>query len=196
MADNFDDGAIRSDMWQPLLTGTGTSVTEQNRRLEFSFTADATAELNDHGFRMMAAQVGTFCRFLGDFDVSVSYELVQWPPENGVMVQLSAWFLSSNAGVVRQSQRLGEHYLAWHGNSNTNVGTLDRRGGLRMKRKGSELVSYVRHPVGPWIRLSSSRATGAPMIGLQVMSTDEWFSDQPVTVALDNFEMKAAQPVC
>ena len=197
MADNFDDGQIASGLWQPLVTGTGTVVAEQNRRLELSFAADAAAADNGQGFRMMAAQVGTSCRFLGDFDVSVSYALLDWPEANGVLVQLAAWFRSSNAAVSRQSQRSGqENYTAWLGSSGTSVGTPDRRGALRLRRTGSQLASYVRHPGGSWVRLWSTTARGAPMIGLQALSTDEWFADEPVTIAFDNFEMKAARPVC
>jgi hypothetical protein len=179
-----------------LLTGTGTTVTERNRSLEVSFAADAAQAPNGQGFNMMAAQVGTECRFLGDFDVSVSYELIDWPPANGVMLQLAAWFRSSNMGIVRQSQRSGaEIYWAWHGSSGTSVGTLDRRGALRLSRVGSHVAGYIRAN-GRWVRIWSSTASGAPTIGLQAMSTDEWFADAPVTAAFDDFEIKAAKPVC
>jgi hypothetical protein len=196
MADNFDDGVIRPNLWYSSVTGTGTTVAEQNHRLELSFAADAAAAPNGQGFTMMAAQVGTECRFLGDFDARVSYELLNWPPANGVMLQLAAWFSSSNAAVVRQSQRSGlEAYGAWHGSTSATIGTSDRKGVLRLRRQGSQLVAYVRHG-GRWVRIASSRASGAPLIGLQAMSTDEWFGDQPVAVAFDDFEIKAAQPVC
>jgi hypothetical protein len=196
MADNFDDGKIDTGMWFASVTGTGTSVTEQNRRLELSIASDAAAAPNGQGFTMMGAQVGTHCRFLGDFDVSVSYVFVDWPQSNGVLLQLAAWFRSSNASVGRQSQQSGqEFYTAWQGSSGTSMGTLDRRGALRMRRVGSQLASFIRVK-GRWTRLWSSTASGAPLIGLQAMSTDEWFADQAVTVAFDNFEIKAAQPVC
>jgi hypothetical protein len=178
-----------------LLTGTGTTVTERNRRLELSFAADAAQAPNGQGFNMMAAQVGTECRFLGDFDVSVSYELLDWPPGNGVALQLAAWSRSSNMGIVRQSQRAGaENYAVW-GSTGTSVGTVDRRGALRLRRRGSQLASYIRSG-GRWARIWSSTSSGAATIGLQALSTDEWFADVPVTAAFDDFQIKAAKPVC
>lgn len=196
MADTFDDGKLAPGMWFPSVTGTGTSVSEQNHRLELSIASDAAAAPNGQGFTMMAAQVGTECRFLGDFDVTVSYALVDWPESNGVLLQLAAWFRSSNASVGRQSQQSGqEFYMAWQGSSGTSLGTLDRRGALRLRRVGKQLASYIRVK-GRWTRLWSSTASGAPTIGLQAMSTDEWFAHQAVTVAFDNFEIEAAQPVC
>jgi DNA-binding SARP family transcriptional activator len=196
MADNFDDGTIDTNIWQPLLTGTGSSVTEQNSRLELAFDADAAAAPNSQGFRMVAAQVGTACRFRGDFDVRVGYELVDWPPENGVMLQLAAWFPASITTIARQSQRWGENYVASRGGgSAVNAKTNDLRGALRLRRKGSLISSYVQRG-GRWSRVSSWSSSGAPLVGLQALSTDEWFGDQPVTVAFDNFEIKAAHPVC
>ena len=172
-------------------------MTEQNRRLEVSFAADAVAAPNNQGFSMMGAQVGTNCRFLGDFDVSVSYALVDWPESNGVLLQLAAWFRSGATAIGRQSLRTGpEFYMTFNGSSGSVVsGTLDRRGALRLRRVGSQLASYFRVR-GRWVRLWSFKSSGAPTIGLQAMSTDEWFADRPVTVAFDDFEIKAAQPAC
>jgi hypothetical protein len=195
ITDDFDDGVLASDIWQPLLTGTGVTVTEQNRRLELSFAADAAAAPNGQGFSMMAAQVGTGCRFRGDFDVRVGYELVNWPPANGVMLQLAAWSRSSNSTIARQSQHGGESYAASDGLNATSSATNDRRGALRLRRTGSKISSYVRRG-GRWARLSSSVSPEAPMIGLQALSTDAWFADQAVTAAFDDLEIRAAQPLC
>jgi hypothetical protein len=171
-------------------------MTEQNGRLEVSFDADAAAAPNNQGFSMMGAEVGTNCRFLGDFDVSVSYALVDWPESNGVLVQLAAWFRSGATAIGRQSLRTGpEFYTTWSGSSGTTSGTLDRSGALRLRRVGSQLASYMRAQ-GRWVRLWSFKSSGAPTIALQAMSTDEWFADRPVTVAFDDVEIKAAQPAC
>lgn len=194
-ADNFEDGVPDRNIWgqSGFVTGTGATVQEQNGRLEMAFAPDALAAGDN--FKMIAGQYGTQCRFLGDFDVRVDFELLDWPSANGVLIQLAAWFRASNLSIARQSQAWGENYTAWHRSSGNTAETHHLRGGLRIRRVNDSATTYFRRG-NAWVPLRTFSTDQAPIIGLQAMTTDEWFADKPVLIAFDNFEMKAEQPVC
>jgi hypothetical protein len=178
-------------LWSPQVVGTGASVVEQNGRLEFALSADAAADQSAKGFKMVSSGVSATCRFPGDFDVHVTYELLDWPEANGVVLQLGATF----AAVARRSMRWDEEYVVGRGSQGTRVRTADRRGSLRIRRVGSQLSSYVLRN-GHWIRIAYWGASGVAGIALQAYSTDYWFAHQPVTAAFDDFEILADGPVC
>ncbi|HET7856958.1 MAG TPA: AfsR/SARP family transcriptional regulator [Gaiellaceae bacterium] len=195
LTDNFEDGVIARNLWHDAVTGAGVTVAEQNGRLEVAIAADAKP---GGPFNLIAGQYGTGCRFLGDFDVSVDFELLDWPPANGVLVQLAAWAQRGIVAVGRQSQapQPGETYWASTPRGTTAVPAGGMRGGLRIRRVGPVTTSYQRVGTRWSVLLPYTGSTGAPMIGLQAMALDETFGDRPVRVAFDNFVMTAAQPVC
>jgi hypothetical protein len=113
-----------------------------------------------------------------------------------MIVQLSAWFRGYNAGVVRQSQNWTEEYGSWLTNRARSSPSKDIRGALRLLRKGDQITTYYRRG-GEWYPLQTSTGfVGAPLIGLQAMSKDEWFADKPVRIAFDNFSLTAATSAC
>lgn len=193
LADNFDDGVRNGSFWHQIVTGTGITLTERNGRLEVEFAPDGAA---GGEYNVLGAHYGTQCRFLGNFDARVDYELLEWPATNGVLVQLNAWFTRRGAVAVgRQSQAWDEEYVTWADPRSNSRPTLDNRGSLRIRRVGSIISTHYKSG-RQWLSLGSARTDEAPMIGVQAMTRDEWFADRPVRVAFDNFSMTATQSVC
>ena len=190
--DDFDDGVINRTIWQRSASN-GVTVEEVNGRLEIAIAPTAVAEGD---YDVISGSLGTNCRFLGDFDVRVDFELLEWPAANGVIGQLTSWYNAYAATVGRFSNNLGsEEYAGWFPGATNSPATDHREGTLRIVRHGTLSVAQYRVS-GRWHSVVSARVTGAPIIGLQLMSKDDWFADKPVRIAFDNFVLRAEQPVC
>jgi DNA-binding SARP family transcriptional activator len=191
--DNFNDGVRNGTLWHKIVTGTGITLAERNGRLEVEFAADGVA---GGDFNILGAHYGTQCRFLGDFDARVDFELLEWPPLNGVQVALNAWFTRRGGVMIaRQSQAWDEEYMSWADPRSNNRPTLDARGSLRVKRVGNTISTHYKSGK-EWLSLGAARTDESPMLAVQAMTTNEQFGDKPVRVAFDNFELVAQQPVC
>jgi hypothetical protein len=106
-----------------------------------------------------------------------------------------AWFNATAAGIWRQSQRWAEDYSSYIWNRGQGHPTDMTRGALRVQRKAGTVTTYFRLS-GRWSPLYSAHVAGAPMIGLQASSRDDWFADQPVRIAFDSFSLTAAARAC
>lgn len=192
ISDNFNDGVLDPTIWHEIATGTGIEIAERNGRLEIEFAADGVP---GGEFNVLGAHYGTQCRFPNNFDARVDYELLEWPPENGVLVQLNAWFTSGpQLGLARQSQTWGEWYSSFWGNSTSTRRTLDTKGTLRIRRVGSLFMTYHKNGA-EWLPLGSARSDAAPMISIQAFAMAQ-FGHKAVRVALDDFAMTATRPAC
>lgn len=192
ISDDFDDGVMNRLIWHQIVNGTGVELAERNGRLEVAFQPDAVGEGE---YNLMGAHYGTSCRFLGDFDARVDYEVLEWPPTNGVAVQLNLWFTSATSFSILRESKAIEQYTTWHQPNGHSTPTTDARGSLRIRRVGNT-VSMLYKANGRWTSLGAGWSNGAPMISLQAMATDESFGDKPVLIAFDNFVIMAAQPAC
>jgi DNA-binding SARP family transcriptional activator len=191
--DNFSDGVRSGAFWHQIVTGTGITLAERNGRLEVEFAADGVA---GGEYNILGAHYGTQCRFLGDFDARVEFELLDWPPLNGVQVGLNAWFTRRGGVMIaRQSQTWDEEYMSWADPRSNSRPTLDTRGSLRIRRVGNTISTHYKSGK-EWLSLGAARTDEAPMLAIQAMTTNEQFGDKPVRVAFDNFELVAQQPVC
>jgi hypothetical protein len=198
MTDNFNDGVIDRTLWYEFSDGSGVTVEERGGRLEIAIAADA---MGDQG--VIQGQYGTQCRFLGDFDVKVDYELLEWPASAGALVQLTAWFQSNQMSLGRTSIGGEEAYTStappgW----STQHTSSDTRGSLRITRVGELLKTYYRtgrrwHLLYGFAPSMNARGgTGAPVIGLQVYTRDDWFGHRPVRIAFDNFSIASKRRAC
>jgi hypothetical protein len=193
LTDDFEDG-VRSSLWHQISTGTGIDIAERNGRLEIDLAADGVP---GGEYNVLGAHYGTQCRFPGDFDVRVDYQLLDWPVMNGVTVALNAWFTTGpQLGVVRQSQAWGEEYATFWAGQASNQSTSDVSGSLRIKHGGTRFTTYARRSGGPWFALDSVLSDRAPLISIQAMSTPQFFAHKAVRVAFDNFSMRAVRPAC
>jgi hypothetical protein len=146
-------------------------------------------------FNVLGAHYGTRCRFPGDFDARVDFELLDWPAANGVYVAINAWFTQPpQLAIVRQSQTWGEEYASFWGRT-SNRRTADTTGSLRIRRVGTRFTTYHKSG-GKWLALDSMLSEAAPMISIQAASTPDWFGHQAVRLAFDNFSMRAVRPAC
>lgn len=192
ITDNFDDGVLDRAVWVRTAS-SGVTVEERNQRLEMTIAPDALAEGD---YKLISGTYGTHCRFLGDFDARVEFELLEWPEANGTIVQLAAWFQSFNAGVVRQSQLWTEEYGSWLTRRARSSPSNDTRGALRLRRVGDAVTTYFRRSADWYPLQTSSGFVGAPLVGIQSMSRDDWFADKPVRIAFDNFSLTAGKRAC
>jgi hypothetical protein len=141
----------------------------------------------------------TRCMARGDFDARVSFNLVDWPPENGVWVSLMV-----NGGpfnVYRVSWQFPDHeqygvYLPPSGNTVSATGTT---GTIRLTRKGSTFTGYYLAGDGTWVPIGSGIGPtddASFTLGVFNISAAATFAGLPVTVTLDNFRVIADQIVC
>lgn len=190
--DTFDDGVIDRTVWHRS-AGTGVTVEEVDGRLEIAIAPTAVAEGDDD---LISGALTTNCRYLGDFEVRVDFQLLDWPAASGVIGQLASWYNAYAATVGRFSNNLGaEEYAGWFPGALNSFATDHREGALRILHRGTLSVAQYRVS-GRWQPLVSARVTGAPTIGLQLMSRDDWFAHEPVRIAFDNFVLTARKPVC
>ena len=73
--------------WNVLTDGLGPDSAETNRRLEIVLPADST-ESPVSLFGGFSVSYLSVCRLQGDFDIRVSYALLEFPVFNGVRVGL------------------------------------------------------------------------------------------------------------
>jgi dipeptidyl aminopeptidase/acylaminoacyl peptidase len=185
--DGFDDGVRDVDVWGLLHDGVGGYFAEANGQIELTLDApEAPGEF-------VSSRVDFHCLLKGDFDAQVDYELLSWPPENGVNVQLHAFL--EDATLARQSQPWGELYAAWTPAGYADAPTSDTSGSLRLVRSGGTLTSYFREG-GSWVTLNSTPASGATAILTLEASSYGTYSGQRVKVGFDNFRIDAADRDC
>ena len=175
------------------MTAPGTFVAERHGQLEVELAPEAAA-----GGGELAGQLWTKCRFFGDFDLRVEYELLEWPAANGVTVHLAAVFGRHAVDMTRQSHTWGETYTSWYTNSIRGGGlaTRDLRGALRIRRRDGWIRTFNREGNSWGVLISSAVGNDSPRLLLKASSTDEWFADQRVRIAFDNLSVTAENKFC
>src|SRR4030095_4321283 len=142
--DNFNN-ASRS-RWNVLADGLGPDSEETNRRLEIVLPADSI-ESPVSLFDGISVGYLSVCRLQGDFDIRVSYALLEFPAFNGVRVGLGAVESGQGAFSVERTSFSqhdylppGEVYLT--GFPVIQVPTTDTQGKLRLVREGHTATGY------------------------------------------------------
>lgn len=196
--DDFDDNQINNSMWQAIIYGTESTITEINQQLELTHTANAK-ESTGHNF--FAAQYSSQCRLSGDFDIQVSYRLLTWPNANGVRVGLSVddnTDMTENFPVLRFNSGLGnsESYATNFYVVNTLVSTQDTEGKLRLERRGNSLSGYYMK-MGNWVLLhTDTMPTYDVYFSVQSWSHSYTYGKQETKIAFDNFMINAGSLIC
>ena len=187
--DEFSDG-VPGPFWRAH-GSSAVSPAEREGKLEFAFAADAHAEAAGQWF---GGDYESVCRYRGNFDLRVDYELLEWPAGNGMSLQLTISHESGFFVLARQSHDWGEQYNSWTRDGNL-MPTTDVRGALRLRRRDGIVYSYYREG-SAWSLLRTRPAQGPVSILLQAGSTDDFFGDEPVRAAFDNFSISAKSKVC
>jgi hypothetical protein len=146
---------------------------------------------------MVGPAWGTQCRFDGDFDARVDFQLLDWQAAAGGHAQLSAWsFGGINSAVSRQVNQWGDQYT---GNVNQQfnlANTTDTKGTIRLVRSNGVLSSYYLAPGGKWVLLEAGNAPGRTMLGLQLFAMATEWLHVPIRAAFDNFSVSAPSMIC
>jgi Tol biopolymer transport system component len=197
--DAFDGDRIDPFWVGPTIVGSGPSVSQANGRLEVSVPSDT---LNDPDTGFVDAGVGTQCLVLGDFDIQVNYQLLQWPPQSGVNVDFNTTpFINGSYGegygmfVFDPGGGTGVS-TNFPGPVDTFVPAPESSGTLRWVRVGTSITAYRLTPEG-WSALqSASEPANEFGVSLDLFSNAPQFSHPDVKVAYDNFRVNGGTFSC
>jgi murein DD-endopeptidase MepM/ murein hydrolase activator NlpD len=187
IADNFDDNSMNPTLWSLYLGPTGPTASEVNQRLEITFPSTSQGSIFWAGYKS---------KFLlkGDFDIQVDYALIDWQLKSGVRVGLAnqlitSWVVVERAGFADGDVRSGEAYVTHFPGSIVSTLTTDMAGKLRLERIGTTLTGYYFNAaIGDWTAIHSVTTTNDDVeVILAAWSHDQWFIDQDIRVAFDNF---------
>jgi Tol biopolymer transport system component len=185
--------------WGSFVEGTGPTLAEMNGRLEVSVPSDT---LNDPSLGYTSLGVAARCDLLGDFDVQVDYELLEWPPASGVNVDFDTFdVINGNYGDVYgmfvfdpgSGTGVSTHFP---GPINTFVPAPEPSGTLRFVRVGTTLTAYRLTTAG-WGPLQSiTDSANEKNVSLNVFSNAAQFSHPDVKIAYDNFRVSSGTFSC
>jgi Tol biopolymer transport system component len=196
--DTFSGDRI-DPFWGSFVAGTGPTIAETNGRLEVSVPSDT---LNDPVLGYTSLGVAARCDLLGDFDVQVDYQLLQWPPASGVNVDFDTFdVVNGSYGDVYGMFVFdpgGGTGISTHfpGPLNTFVSAPEASGTLRFVRVGATLTAY-RLTLAGWSAIqSTSDPANEKAVNLSVFSNAPQFSHPDVMVAYDNFLVNSGTFSC
>jgi hypothetical protein len=149
VVDDFNDNSLDETIWMQTTSGGFSTIAEANQRLEFTHSGDRTS--------LHSGFAGLFgrCKLSGDFDIEMSFDLIDWPPG-------SAGRISLVASPLFWMERISgdpEIYLANLGDGAVIENTSDMSGKLRLQREGSTVTASY-HDGSDWVEVDSR--TGAP----------------------------------
>jgi len=183
--------------WRTIQRGSGTALSMVRNRLEISLGPNARSDGNFFGHGL----AGT-CRLSGDFDLRVSFRLLDWPARNGVRVSLYLGSLADikNEGIYLERDNYDDEvgnplevyvYYADEGLTYVEHPTADMSGRFRLRRDGSIVTGYIWSD-HEWIELGSSDAGRQNLpFALFVYSHDSEFADSNVRIAFESVRLEA-----
>ena len=196
IGDDFSSDTINRQLWFPSSDGTGVDVAQRNGRLEITMHADATP---DPVYHSMIGDYATSCSFSGDFDASIDYTLLDWPPANGTQTGFLMAFGDGHLGIVRFTTPEGDAYSSgMYANADASGATFrqmlttDTSGGFRLTRVGSLITVYTRSTEA-WVKFASTHRAGPVQLQPYLWASDAAFARKDVTVAFDNFALTFPQ---
>lgn len=184
LQDDFADNFLNPNLWEVELIGSGPGVLETNGRLEVTFPASASGDF-------LMANVRLNYELLGDFEVQVDFNLLEWPAANGLNVSLTTGL---NFMLSRYSYTFfdKEGYLLNVRGQLISVPATETSGKLRLKRTGTTLTAYYWRD-NAWQSLGSfthSDFAAPTHVSLAVdAGQPSRFSGQQVRIAFDNFRL-------
>jgi hypothetical protein len=202
-SDNFDDNFLDKSHWQLNYMGIGPMVNETNQRLEILIPANIFAQPINSS--QVLSGITSACNLRGDFDFQVDYELLEWPPSNGVHILLDAHRLTASHGhlndnVVRASlpNVPKDIYFTDFGDGVYQVNaTSDKAGKLKIVRSGSMITGYYYSDSSRWTLIHSTQEEFPTDISIKL---GEWserniFANRQAKIAFDNFILNRGQLV-
>ena len=202
-SDNFNDNFLDKSHWQLNYVGNGPMVNETNHRLEIVIPAANSFAQNINSSQVLGG-ITSLCNLRGDFDFQVDYELLEWPPSNGVHILLDAHKLTAgdnhaNDNVVRASlaNMPKDVYFTDFGDGVYQINsTSDNSGKLRIVRSGSTITGYYYNSKSDgWIPIHSTTQEVPADISIKIGGWTErnLFANRQVKIAFDNFVVNHGQ---
>jgi DNA-binding SARP family transcriptional activator len=192
--DDFSNPTLDPLVWNTGGGGSGASFKPTNGQLVFSIAADATF---DPQYHFAGSGIVTQCKFPGDFDARVAFNLLQWPAANGARIDLTISQQGGAAGVEliqRVTAPWGDGYNAYP--SGSSVTRLpDQSGSLRLTRSNGIVRAFFRHD-SQWIKLGQKTFSGEISIGVDISAIQQDWQQEDVSAAVDNFVLKAPSGDC
>jgi DNA-binding SARP family transcriptional activator len=190
IADNFSDPTLDPLIWTTWAQGTGSSYAQSNSQGVFSIAGDATFESQFHSAGM---NIGTKCKFPGDFDARVNFSLLQWPAGNGATISLVAYKTGPVDEITRSTTQQYDVYATWPGKGSAPL--ADTSGSFRMTRTNGIVRSYIWHHA-QWQELGKISIRGELWVGLSLWTFANVWQGQPVSAAFRNFTLKSPNVDC
>ena len=192
ITDNFSDPTLDGSIWTTWSSATGSSYAQVNGQAVFSIAGDATFDPQFHG---SGTNIGTKCKFPGNFDARVDFNLLlHWPTANGAAISLIAYQTGPVELVKRFTTTGGDGYNAWPNGSSVQP-LADSSGSLRMNRSNGIIrVFYMHH--GSWTQLGRIPISGEIWVGVSIGTFQNDWQQQDVSAAFDNFVLKAPKADC
>jgi hypothetical protein len=198
LADDFNDPAVYSSLWNVAGHGAGVQGAEQNGRLEFSISPDV---VYDQNVNAVDQHYGTNCYMTGNFDAQVDFKLLSWPKADGVVASFGMWtpppheayYSISREGQTADSS--SEGYLARIDVRGQWTPTTDTAGAFRLRREGDTLTAYYHHR-RHWVRLFADYAPGPASLVVTLATQPGEFGNLPASAAFDNFQATAPSVSC
>jgi DNA-binding SARP family transcriptional activator len=193
LTDDFSESTPNTKLWNVTGDGSGYSWALQNGKLVFTIPSDAQM---GGQYNMVGPGWATQCRFDGNFDERIDYQLLDWPAGSGAHVQINAWvFPTSNSSAGRMTNQFSESY-----NGNVNQGwdlvdTQDMQGTLRLVRTGASETAYYLSK-GNWVPIHTGTAPGQAQLGIQVFAMANDWTHKQIRVAFDNYSVTASSITC
>jgi hypothetical protein len=199
-SDNFNDNFLDKSHWQLNYMGNGPMVNETNQRLEIFIPANSFDQAINSS--QILGSITSACNLRGDFDFQVDYELLEWPPSNGVHILLDAHRLTagphSHDNVVRASlpNMLNDVYFTDFGDDVYQINaTSDKAGKLRIVRSDSTITGYYYSNSGRWTPIHTAQEEFPTDINIKL---GEWterniFANRQAKIAFDNFILNHGQ---
>jgi hypothetical protein len=184
--ENFNDNYLNPEFWEVNISGTGPTVSEINGRLEITFPATSSGAFLMAGVRSVPILVG-------DFNVQVDFNLLNWPAGNGFNVSLGASG-SFTFMISRYSYTFFDHegYLFNALGTISSVPASGDSGKLRLKRTGNTMEAFYWQD-NAWVSMGAHTndqfAAAIPIFLNADCGTPIRFTGQLVKVAFDNVQV-------
>jgi hypothetical protein len=204
ITDNFDGTAINTRLWGPF-QNPQTQWVQQGGELRLTLGQVAGPQ--------EGAGVNSKFRLKGDFEMTVDYRLITWPPANGVRLGFEGPGFSADDHTEFMIKRISrgadeplnptqEVYMAafkeamtWWGEDVETVRITDEHGSLKLTRAGNRMTGSFSKNDDPWEVIFShnySTPTGLP----EWVAVTLWANGKPTTnveIAFDNFQVSYDQ---
>ena len=140
--------------------------------------------------------IGTQCKVRGDFEATVTYDLLEWPAGGGVWVSLLA-VDTGGFNTYRASFPWFDSYGAYLPPAGTSVPASGTHDTLKLVRQGSTWTGSYLGPSG-WVVIATGPGpTTDTGINLGVFNVPAApFAGQPATVGFDEVSIRADAMLC